>query len=142
MQHGTPRRALQLLDAGDAAGKQRVAAHGALGGLPLLDKLFGHGLADIVEILLVAEASGHPATFHLRTGDIKSETPQKFDRDGWVANGALLAMRVIEDPGSGCELAKVKNRSRVSSLLREMPREELHQVKRRILQLPVCLGQQ
>ena len=118
MQHGTPRRALQLLDAGDAAGKQRVRAQGAFGGLPLLHKLFGYGLADIVEIFLVAEAAGHAAAFHLRTGDFKAETAQKIERDGWVAHSALLAMRMIEDSGSRCELAYVKNRSRVTSLLR------------------------
>src|SRR5208337_2134803 len=80
MQHGTARGTLQLLDAGDAAGNQRVRAHGALGGLPLLHKLFGYSLADIVEIFFVPEASGHPAAFHLRTGDFKAEPPQEFDR--------------------------------------------------------------
>ena len=128
MQHGTARCALQLLDAGDAAGKQGVRAHGALGGLPLFHKLFGHGLADIVEIFFVPEASGHPAAFHLRTGDFKAEPPQKFDRDGRVADGALLAMCVAEDPGTRRELANVKNRPRINSLLRKMPCEGLHQI--------------
>src|SRR5208283_536324 len=113
MQHSTLRRTLQLLNAGDAAGKQRVRAQGAFGGLPLLHKLFGYRLADVIEIFLVAEASGHAAAFHLRTGDFKAETAQKIDRDGWVAHSALLAMRMIEDSGSSCELAKVKNRSQV-----------------------------
>jgi len=142
MQHSTPRRALQLLDAGDAAGKQRVRALGAFGGLPLLHKLFGYGLADIVEIFFVPKASGHPAAFHLRTGDFKSEAPQKFDRDGWVADGALLAMGVVEDSGSRRKLSNVKNRSRIASLFRKMPRKELHQIYRGILQLHECFRRQ
>src|SRR5208283_2259481 len=139
MQHSTLRRTLQLLNAGDAAGKQRVRAQGAFGGLPLLHKLFGYRLADVIEIFLVAEASGHAAAFHLRTGDFKSEAPQKVDGDGWVADGTQLAMRVIEDSRPRPKFVNVKNETRITSLLREMPRQELHQVYRGILQFRECL---
>src|SRR5208282_816986 len=139
MENHTPRCALELFDAGNAAGKERVRTVGAFGGLPLLDQFFGDGLADIVKVFFVAEASGHPAAFHLGTGDLKAEALEKLDRDGGIAYGTLLAMGVVEDIGAGYEFANVKDGAWVARLRRKMARKKLHQVTCETLQADECL---
>src|SRR5271166_3375787 len=99
MQHLTPHARPQLLMTRRATGNERTRGI-LLGRSHLREKIFADRHAQFVVLAFVAEAAGHPATLYGRRDHIEAARPKNIDGlTGGVA-GPLLAMRVVENPGS------------------------------------------
>jgi len=58
----------------------------------LPEKIRSHRHAQIVEILFIPEAPGHPATFHVRGHDIESQFAEQRERGLLATNRLLLTV--------------------------------------------------
>src|SRR5437588_12753279 len=91
---------MELLLTRCAGGNQCSSATFGLDCTELTEQILAHCHAEIVKILLVPKAAGHATTFDARGHHVKSRGAEQCLSGSGGANCLLLAMAVIEEPGS------------------------------------------
>src|ERR1700740_1342371 len=106
---------VELFGTGSATGQKCARFRALFRFLHLLEKILADGHAEVVEIFFIAKTSGHAATFHGRSGNVKSDLAQECFGLSSAPNGLLLAMGVIENAAPYRGAVEIENALRTAA---------------------------
>src|SRR5664279_440820 len=115
MQNGATRSRRKLLMTGDPAGHQHSGVSLQVRPAHLGKQVLADRHAEFVIVVFVAEASRHTAALNRRSYNVETRRPQKFDGLRCGIAGLLLAVSVVEQPGSKTRLGRWKQFRKVET---------------------------